>query len=203
MKRTNTKKKILKKATDLFYEHGFVKASIRDIVRAVGVTNSTVYIHFRNKDEILYSIIEDIGSTLMEELQEVANKHVDPIGCLREMIFRQVCLKKEKRKEIKIYIEEQYQLPTPLRKKALAQQRQIFDIYYNKIGELKEKGFTNELDQTVVTFCIFATMNWAYRWFRDKRKLSIEEVAEYMINILFSGILKNGVVYDTGTSISV
>jgi hypothetical protein len=46
-------------------------------------------------------------------------------------------------------------------------------------------------------------MNWAYRWFRDKRKLSIEEVAEYMINILFSGILKNGVVYDAGTSISV
>lgn len=203
MKRTNTKKKILKKATDLFYEHGFVKASIRDIVRAVGVTNSTVYIHFRNKDEILYSIIEDIGSTLMEELQEVANNHPDPIVCLREMIFKQVCLIKEKRKEIKIYIEEQYQLPTPLRKKALAQQRQIFDIYYNKIGELKEKGFTNELDQTVVTFCIFATMNWAYRWFRDKRKLSIEEVAEYMINILFSGILKNGVVYDTGTSISV
>jgi AcrR family transcriptional regulator len=202
VKRSNTKKKILKKATDLFYEHGFVKASIRDIVRAVGVTNSTVYIHFRNKDEILYSIIEDIGSTLMEELQEVANKHADPIVCLREMIFRQVCLIKEKRKEIKIYIEEQYQLPTPLRKKALAQQRQIFDIYYNKIGELKEKGFTNELDQTVVTFCIFATMNWAYRWFRDKRKLSIEEVAEHMINILFSGILQNGVVYDTGKCIS-
>ena len=193
VKRSNTKKKILKKATDLFYEHGFVKASIRDIVRAVGVTNSTVYIHFRNKDEILYSIIEDIGSTLIEELQEVANSHADPIVCLREMIFRQVCLIKEKRKEIKIYIEEQYQLPTPLRKKALAQQRQIFDIYYNQIGELKEKGFTNEVDQTVVSFCIFATMNWAYRWFRDRKRLSIEEVAEQMINILFSGILRKGV----------
>ena len=202
MKRSNTKERILKKATDLFYDHGFVKASIRDIVRAVGVTNSTVYIHFRNKDEILYSIIEDIGSTLMEELQRVADKHADPIVCLQEMIFRQVCLIKEKRKEIKIYIEEQYQLPTPLRKKALAQQRQIFDIYHNKIGELREKGFTNDLDQTVVTFCIFATMNWAYRWFRDRRRLSIEEVAEHMINLLFSGILKNGVVYDRSKSIS-
>ena len=202
MKRSNTKKKILKKATDLFYEHGFVKASIRDIVRAVGVTNSTVYIHFRNKDEILYSIIEDIGSTLIEELQKVARRHADPIVCLREMIFRQVCLIKEKRKEIKIYVEEQYQLPTPLRKKALAQQRQIFDIYYNRIDELKEKGFTNEVDQTVVTFCIFATMNWAYRWFRDRRRLSIEEVAEHMINILFSGILRNEVVQDTEKSSS-
>lgn len=202
MKRSNTKKKILKKATDLFYERGFVKASIRDIVRAVGVTNSTVYIHFRNKDEILYSIIKDIGSTLIEELEEVARKHADPIVCLKEMIFRQVCIIKEKRKQIKIYIEEQYQLPTPLRKKALAQQRQIYDIYYNKIGELREKGFTNEVDQTVVTFCIFATMNWSYRWFRDRRRLSIEEVAEHMINILLSGILRNAVPYDAHKSIA-
>lgn len=197
MKRSNTKKKILKKATDLFYEHGFVKASIRDIVRAVGVTNSTVYIHFRNKDEILYSIIEDIGSTLIEELRKVTAKHVDPIMCLRDMIYRQVCLIKEKRKEIKIYVEEQYQLPTPLRKKALAQQRQIFDIYYHQIDELKEKGLTNDVDQTVVTFCIFATMNWAYRWFRDRKRLSIEEVAEDMINILFTGILKKGIAFQS------
>lgn len=202
MKRSNTKKKILKKATELFYEHGFVKASIRDIVRAVGVTNSTVYIHFRNKDEILYSIIENIGSTLIAELQKVASKHADPIICLREMIFRQVCLIKEKRKEIKIYVEEQYQLPTLLRKKALAQQRQIYDIYYHQIDELKKKGFTNDVDQTVVTFCIFATMNWAYRWFRDRKRLSIEEVAEDMIRILFSGILRNGVPYNGQKGIS-
>jgi AcrR family transcriptional regulator len=202
VKRSNTKGKILQKATDLFYEHGFVKASIRDIVKAVGVTNSTVYIHFRNKDEILYSIIEDIGSTLITELQKVGRKHDDPIVCLREMIFRQVCLIKEKRKEIRIYVEEQYQLPPPLRKKALAQQRQIFDIYHNKIGELKEKGFTNEVDQTVVTFCIFATMNWAYRWFRDRKRLTIEEVAQDMIRILFSGILRNGVPYGGQKGIS-
>jgi AcrR family transcriptional regulator len=202
VKRSNTKKRILKKATELFYEHGFVKASIRDIVRAVGVTNSTVYIHFRNKDEILYSIIENIGSTLIAELQKVASKHADPIVCLREMIFRQVCLIKEKRKEIKIYVEEQYQLPTPLRKKALAQQRQIYDIYYHQIDELKKKGFTNDVDQTVVTFCIFATMNWAYRWFRDRKRLSIEAVAEDMIRILFSGILRNGVPYNGQKGIS-
>jgi AcrR family transcriptional regulator len=193
VKRTNTKKKILKKATDLFCEHGFVKASIRDIVRAVGVTNSTVYIHFKNKDEILYSIIEDIGSTLLEVLQAVKRTHDDPVDCLREMIFSQVCLIKDKRKEIKIYIEEQYQLPMPLRKKALAQQRQIYDIYYEKIGEIMQKGLANRVDQTVATFSIFAMMNWAYRWFQDRRRLSIEEVAEHMIKILSSGILRDGV----------
>jgi AcrR family transcriptional regulator len=196
VKRTNTKNKILRKAADLFYEHGYVKASIRDIVRAVGVTNSTVYIHFKNKDEILYSIIEEIGSTLMERLREVSESHDDPIDCLREMIFSQVCLVKKKRKEIKIYMEEQYQLPTILRKKALKQHREIYDLYYNKICKITDKyeEFVREIDKTVMTFGIFAMMNWSYRWFRDNGRLSIEEVAEDITRIFFSGIFKEDVL---------
>ena len=198
MKRTNTKKKILKKAADLFYEHGFVKASIRDIVRAVGVTNSTVYIHFRNKDEILYSIIEDIGSTLIEELQKVTRTYADPIVCLKEMIFRQVCLVTKKRKEIKIYMEEQYQLPTILRKRALKQHRQIYDLYYNEICKITDEydELVRKIDKTVMTFGIFAMMNWSYRWFRDNGRLSIEEVAENITRIFFSGIFKEDLLSD-------
>ena len=185
---------IVKKSTDLFYNYGFVKASVRDIVRAVGVTNSTLYIHFKNKEEILYKIINDIGATLLQELRAAINRSNDPIKCLREMIFAQVCLMKEKRKEIKIYIEEQYQLPPKLRRKALKQHRQIYDLYYNKVCELKQKGLIRDIDTTVATFGIFAMMNWAYRWFRNSGRLSIEEVAENIISVFFSGIFKESVL---------
>ena len=194
MKKPDTKKMIIRKAVDLFYKHGFVKASIRDIVRAVGVTNSTVYIHFKNKDEILYHIIEDIGEALLKELQAVSERREDPIECLREMIFKQVCLINAKRKEIKIYMEEQYQLPTPLRKKALKQHRQIYDLYYHKICEIREKNLAREIDETVMTFSIFAMMNWAYRWFKDNGRLSIEEVARDITRIFFSGIFPERVL---------
>lgn len=190
MKISKTKAGIIEKATDLFYKHGFVKASIRDIVKAVGITNSTVYIHFKNKDEILYCIIEDIGSALLKEIQAGIEAHDDPVECLREMVFRQVCLIKEKRKEIKIYMEEQYQLPAVLRKRALKQHRQIYDLYYNMICQIKERGLTRDIDETVMTFSIFAMMNWSYRWFKDKGRLSIEEVAEDIIRVFFGGILK-------------
>lgn len=196
MKRANTKKMIIEKATDLFYRYGFVKASIRDIVRSVGVTNSTVYSHFKNKDEILYSIIEDIGAIVLERLHAVIEEHDDPVECLREMIFAHICLIDENRKELKIYIEEQYQLSPPLRKMARKQHRQIYDIYYNKIREIEDKGLLREIDTTVMTFSISAMMNWVYRWFREDGKLSIEEVAEDIIKVLFSGIFKEGAVSD-------
>ena len=194
MKISKTKAEIIKKATDLFYKHGFVKASIRDIVKAVGITNSTVYIHFENKDEILYYIIEDIGSALLKEIRVGIDAHNDPVECLREMVFKQVCLIKKKRKEIKIYMEEQYQLPTVLRKRALKQHRQIYSVYYNMLCKIKEKGLIRDIDETVMTFAIFAMMNWSYRWFKDKGRLSIEEVAEHIIRIFFGGIFREGVL---------
>jgi AcrR family transcriptional regulator len=43
-KKFDVEEKILEKSIDLFYKHGFVKASIRDIVKEVGITNSTVYL---------------------------------------------------------------------------------------------------------------------------------------------------------------
>jgi len=194
MKIAKTKEEIIEKATDLFYKHGFVKASIRDIVKAVGIANSTVYIHFENKDEILYCIIEDIGSALLKEIRSGIEAHDDPVECLREMVFRQVCLIKKKRKEIKIYMEEQYQLPTVLRKRALKQHRQVYDVYYNLLCKIKKKGLIQDIDETVMTFAIFAMMNWSYRWFKDKGRLSIEEVAEHIIRIFFGGIFREGVL---------
>lgn len=195
MKTVGRKAEIIEKATELFYKEGFVKASIRDIVKAVGITNSTVYIHFQNKDEILYIIIEDIGSTLLKELNRVIEAHPDdPVERLREMIYRQVCLTKDKRREIKIYMEEQYQLPIHLRNRALKQHRQIYDAYFNTICKIKEKGLMRDIDETVTTFGILGMMNWSYRWFRKEGTLSIEQIAEDIIRVFFGGIFKEGVI---------
>ena len=193
MKNHNTKNLILEKASDLIYEHGFVKASIRDIVKAVKITNSAVYVHFKNKDEILYTIIEEIGSSLLETLYSVVKEHEDPLVCLYHMIFAQVSLLKTKRKEVKIYLEEQYQLPEQLRKQARKQHRDIYNLYYNKLCEIEKKkpGVLRNINKTVATFSIFAIMNWAYRWYREDGELSLEDVAGLLVDILFHGIFSD------------
>lgn len=175
---------------DLFYRHGFVKASIRDIVKAVDISNSTVYIYFKNKDEILYKIIVGVGVDLLDALQEVIEQCGEPVACLREMIFSQICFSTHEYKKMKIYLEEQYQLPPYLRKKALKQHRQIYDLYFGKISELEEKGLLYPSDKTVVTFGIFAMMNWIYRWYKPNGRLSIEEVARGTIDMFFRGTVR-------------
>ncbi|TLS53194.1 TetR/AcrR family transcriptional regulator [Paenibacillus antri] len=51
-----TKIKILEAAIELFSKRGFSGASVRDITNEVGIKESSLYKHFKNKDEILETI---------------------------------------------------------------------------------------------------------------------------------------------------
>lgn len=53
----NTKEKILEEAFKMFSVHGFTAVSIRDIAKAVGIKESSVYNHFESKQDIFDSIV--------------------------------------------------------------------------------------------------------------------------------------------------
>ncbi len=53
-----TKERILDAAIDLIAVKSFDAVSIREIARAVGIRESSIYNHFKSKDEILDTVIE-------------------------------------------------------------------------------------------------------------------------------------------------
>jgi AcrR family transcriptional regulator len=59
-----TKEKIFDAAVELFAERGYDGVSVRDIAKAVGIRESSVYKHYASKDEILDSIFEYLKSRL-------------------------------------------------------------------------------------------------------------------------------------------
>ncbi len=53
-----TRERILDVAIDLISKRGYESVSIREIAREVGIRESSIYNHFKSKDEILDTIIE-------------------------------------------------------------------------------------------------------------------------------------------------
>lgn len=54
----HTKERILEAALQLFAERGYGAVSVRDIARAVGIRESSLYYHFKNKQELFDTIVE-------------------------------------------------------------------------------------------------------------------------------------------------
>ena len=75
-KRSGTKEKILKVATTLFSELGYKGASVRKIASEVGIRESAIYNHYKNKEEIFLEVAKGIFSSPFslssDEVKELA-----------------------------------------------------------------------------------------------------------------------------------
>ena len=60
MPKRNTKELILKEALRLFSDNGYDGVSVREISGAVGIRESAIYRHFKNKQDIFHTIIKRI-----------------------------------------------------------------------------------------------------------------------------------------------
>ncbi len=70
----DTKEKIMDVALHMFSERGYEAVSIRDICGEVGIKESTLYYHFKNKQDILDSLVEKFKNHIGELLS-----HIDEI----------------------------------------------------------------------------------------------------------------------------
>jgi AcrR family transcriptional regulator len=67
-----TKERIFDAAVDLFAEKGYDRVSIRDIGRAVGITEGAVYKHYSSKEEILESIFSYVECQIYPQAPEAS-----------------------------------------------------------------------------------------------------------------------------------
>lgn len=186
---SDRREEIVTAATELFYQYGFQKATMRDICRKIGITQAALYYHFRNKEEILYTIIERSSNNLHLLLRSCLSENKDPIEKLRNAIYQHILSIKHAREGAKIIIEDKRFLGGDLNRLVKEKEKAVFYLYRDRLEELQKLGRIKPCDLTVATFSILGMINWLYHWYRPDKGLSLEAVAEQLINILFRGLL--------------
>ncbi|BCJ38116.1 hypothetical protein Athai_56190 [Actinocatenispora thailandica] len=74
----DTRARIQRVARQLFTEKGYEATSTRDLTEALGLTRSSLYYHFRNKEEILASLVEERRRDLDELIAWVREQPPGP-----------------------------------------------------------------------------------------------------------------------------
>src|SRR5512145_2516610 len=79
----NKREAILRAAIDVFADRGFFNAQVADVARAAGVAAGTVYLYFRNKDDVLIQLFERTMREALTEARAAAANVKDPAERLR------------------------------------------------------------------------------------------------------------------------
>jgi len=78
--------KILNSAGAVFAEHGFYKATISQVAAEAGVADGTLYLYFKNKDDILYQFISFKTQVVFEKMNAAVAQGTNAEDKLRNLI---------------------------------------------------------------------------------------------------------------------
>ncbi|ACU75406.1 transcriptional regulator, TetR family [Catenulispora acidiphila DSM 44928] len=83
---TDTRRRILDSATEVFAEHGYSGASMRDIAERLGITKAGLYYHFASKEELLDGLIRPVLQKMRDFADAAEAGHYPTRQFLREFL---------------------------------------------------------------------------------------------------------------------
>lgn len=81
------REQILTSANRLFSENGYENTSMNEIAQYVGLTKGALYYHFKSKEAILISLINQIEDRFRKRVNDMGHTQVTPAQYLREVLL--------------------------------------------------------------------------------------------------------------------
>jgi AcrR family transcriptional regulator len=104
---SDTSKRLLTAARDLFLSQGFAGTTIQQLADAAGISKGAVYLHFRSKNDVLVGLFHEIGNSALEQAQQIAQR--DDLTArqkLRAALHFQFADVREQHQLFEIYVQE-------------------------------------------------------------------------------------------------
>ena len=182
---------IFETAARIFCEKGFDKASMGDISAAMGLTKAGVYHHIGSKEELLYGIMA-YGMDLFERnVLERVKTIADPLERLRATLRGHVLLiTRDRPKEITVILHESNALKGRYREKINARKRRYVRFLEKTFRDIQKTGGARRVDPAVGAFAMLGMINWIYQWYRPGGRLSDEQLADALTDLMLRGILE-------------
>ena len=191
--KTGTEKyqKIIQAATKVFAQKGFYNSKVADVAKEAKVADGTIYLYFKNKDDLLISIFENSMDTFTGEVQKIVEGVSDPVEKLRRFIKLHLELVRQNQDTAQVLQIELRQSSKFMKEYAATK----FRDYLNRISMILEEGqekgvFRKDINPFIVKRAIFGAVDeMALDWvLMKKKKYSMEEVDDQLCSMFIEGL---------------
>jgi len=182
---------ILRAAIKVFAGSGFFNSKVADVAREAGVADGTVYLYFKNKDDILASIFNNYMDNALadgrarlaeiddpiEKLRRIVRAHLEGLGRDRNLA---VVFQVELRSSTKFM--EQF---------SATKVTEYLDLISGVIEEGQQSGvFRSGLNTKIVAKVLFGALDeMATNWVLSHKRYSLVSTADPVLDVFLNGIV--------------
>jgi len=174
----------------LFAYNGYHSTSMREIARALGMNQSSLYHYFRSKEEILFELMNDAVDNALITLKKICAGEFLPRDKLTKMLHFYTRYYAGAPERLILLVNEQNSLTPEHRRILVEKQRQYISIFKDVFQELKGDRLTKEIPHSVATFAFLGMVHYTIKWYDKKGLVGLEELADSFVEIFTKGILR-------------
>src|SRR5258706_12929185 len=180
---------ILRAATDVFAERGFFSAQVADVARAAGVAAGTVYLYFKNKDDLLVSIFDRSMRDAIAEGRSMAGDVRDPSERLRRFAALHLGRLGRDRNLAVVFQVELRQSTKFMERFSSTLLRDYLGLIRDAIADGQGAGiFRADINPTVAAKMFFGALDeMATNWILSHRGYSLEADADAVVDLFVNG----------------
>jgi TetR/AcrR family fatty acid metabolism transcriptional regulator len=185
--------KIIKAAIKVFAKNGFYNSRVSEIAKEAQVADGTVYLYFKNKDDILIRLFEEEMDKIINAMREEVEKIPDPAERLRKFAFVHLNMVRENK-----YLAEVIQVELRQSSKFMHEYKnRKFIEYLNIISGIVKDGqrsgrFRNDIKPGLFKRSFFGALDEISNMFvfsPKRKKYSVELAAEQVAAFFIAGLL--------------
>jgi TetR/AcrR family fatty acid metabolism transcriptional regulator len=171
--------RILRAATKVFSQKGYVQATISEIAKLAGVAEGTVYEYFKNKEDLLLSIPQQHYQGLIEKAPQLFLIK-DPLKKLRHLIYQKFMLHLNEPDFLKVFL-FQIQFNQRFFDSTVYQ---TFLKYIGMVTDILEQGEKEGSIRPGINPRVFRNLflgafsHVSLRWFLQENKAAIDRLQE-------------------------
>ena len=177
--------KLLQTAAHLFRSKGYERTTVRDLASAVGIQSGSIFHHFKSKDEILRSVMEETiiyNTALMHAaLAEATNLHERVLALIRCELQSIMGGTGE---AMGVLVYEWRSLSAEGRDYILGLRDTYEQLWLQVLGEAKAAGYF-KADPFIIRRFLTGALSWTTTWFRPGGKMTLDQLAEEALALVF------------------
>ncbi|MFH2011866.1 MAG: TetR/AcrR family transcriptional regulator [Pseudomonadota bacterium] len=186
--------RILQAAIKVFAKDGFYNSKVSAIAHEAGVADGTIYLYFKNKDDILISLFEEEMEKTIQIMKKEIDKEEDILKKLKRFAIVQLNAKKENPDLASIMQVEIRQSSKFMKEYVNKKFVEYLKIISSIIIEGQKKGIIKkEVDPTIVSRAFWGALDEVARYWvlSPKKRFSLSASAELISDIFIKGMVEN------------
>lgn len=189
-KQAYVQEEITAAAAELFASSGYRAVTIDEIAAKLGYTKSVVYYYFQNKNEVLWTIFEQINTAWAHDMDDILASAAPPREMLWAMVRKHALNVLERTAWTAIYFREQGSL-TEEQMKIVEQRKSVYNDRFREVYKRGvQQGEFKDIPLPLIVGGIIGMCNWTHDWFKKDGPLKAEEIATHFADIVVNGCVK-------------